>query len=50
MPAQAGIQIPVTGECIWIPAYAGMTKNAIYPRLTNGVFWNSYIKPVCHDE
>ena len=32
MPAQAGIQNPITGECIWIPAYAGMTKDAIHPR------------------
>jgi len=32
MPAQAGIQNPVTGHCIWIPAYAGMTKDAIHPR------------------
>jgi len=28
MPAQAGIQNPVTGECVWFPAYAGMTKAA----------------------
>ena len=32
MPAKAGIQNPITGECIWIPAYAGMTKDAIHPR------------------
>ena len=32
MPAKAGIQIPFTGECIWMPACAGMTKDAIYPR------------------
>ena len=32
MPAQAGIQAPIAGECIWIPVYAGMTKDVIYPR------------------
>jgi hypothetical protein len=32
MPAQAGIQVSITGECIWIPACAGMTKDAIHPR------------------
>jgi len=31
MPAKAGIQNPVTGECIWIPI------------LKNGVFWHIYI-------
>ena len=32
MPANAGIQIPFIGECIWIPVCAGMTKDAIHPR------------------
>jgi hypothetical protein len=32
MPAKAGIQNPIIGESTWIPAYAGMTKDAIHPR------------------
>jgi len=25
MPAEAGIQNPITGECIWIPACEGVS-------------------------
>jgi hypothetical protein len=32
MPAKAGIQNLIIDESIWIPASAGMTKDAIHPR------------------
>lgn len=32
MPAKADIQKLMTDESIWIPASAGMTKDAIHPR------------------
>jgi hypothetical protein len=32
MPANAGIQNLMTDENVWIPASAGMTKDAIHPR------------------
>jgi hypothetical protein len=32
MPAKAGIQNLIIDESIWIPASAGITKDAIHPR------------------
>ena len=34
MSSKAGIQDVIIDESIWIPASAGMTKNAIQPRFT----------------
>lgn len=49
MPVKTGIHVI---DCqIWIPAFAGMTKDAIHPRARHGACWHMFVKnPIPEDQ